>query len=98
MTSPLCQAPAIHPEEGVILAQDLLCAFVLGLTLAQSSRSYNNHHVAQDDRKPSTLPKRGYLYSSKSDDGGGIHRPDKSNTVFATFSTPMAKKNKHTQK
>jgi hypothetical protein len=26
-----------------------------------SSRSYNNHHVAQDDCKLSTLPKCGYL-------------------------------------
>jgi hypothetical protein len=63
-----------------------------------SSRSNNNHNVAQDDRKPSTLPKRGYLYSSESDDGGRIHCPDKSGTVFATFSTPTAKKSKHTQK
>jgi hypothetical protein len=34
MTSPLCQAQTVHPEEGVILAQDLLCTHVLGLALA----------------------------------------------------------------
>jgi hypothetical protein len=34
MTSPLCQAQAIHPEEGVVLVQDLLCALILGLALA----------------------------------------------------------------
>ncbi len=33
-----------------------------------SGMSYDKHHVAQDDCKPSTLPKRGYLYSSKSGD------------------------------
>jgi hypothetical protein len=37
------------------------------------------------------------LYSSKSDNGGCIHRPDKSKSVFATFSAPKAKK-KRTQK
>jgi hypothetical protein len=63
-----------------------------------SSRSYDNHHVAQDDRKPSALPKRRYLYSSKSDNGGHIHCPDKSDTIFATFSAPTAKKVKRTQK
>ncbi len=62
-----------------------------------SSRSYDNPHVAQDDRKPSALLKRGYLYSFKSDDGRHIHRPDKSDSIFATFSAPMAKKSKHTQ-
>jgi hypothetical protein len=66
-------------------------------------RSYSNHHVDQDDRKPSAAPKQGYSskhgysYSSESDNGGRIHRPDKSDTVFATFSAPKAKK-KHTQK
>ncbi len=37
MTSPLCQAPEICPEEGVNLVQDLLCALVLGLALAQAT-------------------------------------------------------------
>ncbi len=37
MTSPLCQAPAIHPEEEVILVQDLFHALVLSLTLAQAA-------------------------------------------------------------
>jgi hypothetical protein len=68
-----------------------------------SSRKYSNHHVDQDDCKPSAAPmqgyssKHGYLYSSKSDNGGHIHRPDKSDTVFATFSASKAKK-KCTQK
>jgi hypothetical protein len=68
-----------------------------------SSRSYSNQHVDQDDPKPSAAPKQGYSskheysYSSKSDAGGRIHCPDKSNTVFATFSAPKAKK-KRTQK
>jgi hypothetical protein len=34
MTSPLCWAWSIFPEEGVILVQDLLRALVLGLALA----------------------------------------------------------------
>ncbi len=33
MTSPLCWAWTICPEEGVVLAQDLLCALVLNLAL-----------------------------------------------------------------
>jgi hypothetical protein len=36
MTSPLCQAPAICPEEGVNLVPDLLCALVLVLALAHA--------------------------------------------------------------
>ncbi len=36
MTSSLCQAQAIFPEEGVVLAQDLLRALVLGLALTQA--------------------------------------------------------------
>jgi hypothetical protein len=37
MTSPLRQALAICLEEGVDLVQDLLCALVLGLALAQAA-------------------------------------------------------------
>jgi hypothetical protein len=37
MTSPLHQAQAICPEKGVVLAQDLLCALILGLALAQAT-------------------------------------------------------------
>ncbi len=62
-----------------------------------SSRSYNNHHVDQDNHKPSAAPKHGYLYSPKSDDSRCIHHLDKSDTVFATLSAPKAKK-KRTQK
>jgi hypothetical protein len=54
--------------------------------------------VAQDDRKPNAPLKRGYSYSSKSGNGGHIHHPDKSDTVFATFSTQIVKKGKRTQK
>jgi hypothetical protein len=45
-----------------------------------SSRSYSNHHVDQDDHKPSAAPKQryspkhGYLYSSKSDADAFIAR------------------------
>ncbi len=62
-----------------------------------SNRSYNNHHVAQDDCRLTVPLKCGYLYSSKSDNGGCFHHPDMSNTVFATFFTPIAKKSKCTQ-
>ncbi len=62
-----------------------------------SSQSYDNHHVNQDDHRLNPPFKHGYSYSSKGDDGKHIHRPDKSNTVFATFSAPKAKK-KRTQK
>jgi hypothetical protein len=37
MTSPLCQAPAICPEEGGNLVPDLLCLLPLGLALAQAA-------------------------------------------------------------
>jgi hypothetical protein len=62
-----------------------------------SSQSYNNHHVDQDDRRSNLPFKHGYLYSSESDNGKHIHHPDKTDTVFATFSAPKAKK-KRTQK
>ncbi len=55
-----------------------------------SCRSNDSHHVNQDDHKPSAAPKRRYSYSKDNDDGH-YYRPDKSNTVFATFSTPKAK-------
>jgi hypothetical protein len=94
MTSPLSQAPAICPEKGVDLIQDLLCTLNLGLALAQVARATTIIMLT----KILNLPfKRMYSYFSKSDDGGRIHCLDKSNTVFATFSAPNAKK-KHTQK
>jgi hypothetical protein len=37
MTSPLHQAWAIHLDEGVVLAQDLLCALTPSLALAQAA-------------------------------------------------------------
>ncbi len=39
MTSPLSQAPAIHPVEEVDLVQNLLHALNLGLALAQAARA-----------------------------------------------------------
>ncbi len=63
-----------------------------------SSRSYDNHHVTQDDRRPNRPLKWRYSYSSKSDNSRRIHCPYKSNTVFATFSAPIAKRGKRTQK
>jgi hypothetical protein len=56
-----------------------------------SSQSYDNHHVNQDDGKPSAAPKRGYSYS-KDKNNGYNHCPDKSDTVFATFSALKANK------
>jgi hypothetical protein len=62
-----------------------------------SSRSYENHHVEQHDCKPSVAPKRRCLYS-KDDYDGHYHRPDKNDSVFATFSAPKTKRGNHTQK
>jgi hypothetical protein len=98
MTSPLSQAPANSPEKEVDLVQDLLCTLDLGLTLAQAAGATTITYVNQDDRRPNSPLKRGYSYSSESDDGGHIHCPDKNNTVFATFSAPSAKRGKRTQK
>ncbi len=61
-----------------------------------SSRSYDKHHVNQDDCKPTAAPMHKYLYS-KDDDDGHYHHLDKNNSVFAPFSTLKAKK-KCTQK
>ncbi len=54
--------------------------------------------MSHDDHKPSTFLKRGYSYSFEIDDGGHIHHPDTSDTVFATFSTSTAKRGKCTHK
>jgi hypothetical protein len=62
-----------------------------------SSRSFKNHHVEQHDCKRSAAPKRGCLYS-KDDDDGHYHRPNKNDTVFATFSAPKTKRGNCTQK
>ncbi len=59
-----------------------------------SSRRYDNHHLDQDDCKPSIALKRRYLYSKDNNDGY-YHCPDKNNTVFTTFSAPKAKKKAH---
>jgi hypothetical protein len=37
MTSPLCQVPAIFPEEGIDLVPDHLCILGLALNLAQAA-------------------------------------------------------------
>ncbi len=65
---------------------------------SSSSRSYTNHHVSHDDHKSSGPLKRNYLYSSEGNNNRQAHCPDKSNTVFAIFAAPKAKKSKHTPK
>ncbi len=86
------------PEKGVALAQDLLCALIPGLLLLKQQELWQpSCGVLMIASKPSTLPKRKYLYS-KDDNDKHYNRPDKSNTVLATFSTPTAKKGKHTHK
>jgi hypothetical protein len=101
---------AMHNDQSTLSSTDTLSgrrsqscsrsSFVLLflVLLLLKQRSYGNHHVASDDRVLSALPKSGYLYSSMSDDGGRIHCPDKSNTVFAIFSAPTAKKGKCSHK
>jgi hypothetical protein len=102
MTSPICQVPEILSgrrsqscPRSPLRSLSCSCSW-------SSNRSYNNHHVDQDDCKPSAATKHGYslkhryLYS-KDDNDGHYHRPDKSDTVFATFSAQKAKK-KRTQK
>jgi hypothetical protein len=55
-TSPLCQAPAICPEEGVNLVPDLLCAFTLILALAQAAGAtktiMSNNMIASQAHPP----------------------------------------------
>jgi hypothetical protein len=97
MTSPLRQAPAICLEEGGNLSPDLLCALTLVLILTQAAGATFYHHVKQHDCKPSAAPKRGCLYSEDNDDGH-YHRPDKSDSVFTTFSAPKTKRDNRTQK
>ncbi len=97
MTSPLHQAHAIHLEEGVILIQDLLCDLVLGLALAWAAGATTTpmwlKMTASQVRSPmagTCTPQRVTMED--------IYCPDKSGTVFVTFSTPIAKKGKCTQK
>jgi hypothetical protein len=56
ITSPLCQAPAICPEEGVNLVLDLLCTLVLVLTLAQAAGAtatiMSNNMIASQAQPP----------------------------------------------
>ncbi len=60
MTSPLCRAPAICPEEGVDLVPDLLCtlALVLALALAQAAGATktikSNNMIASQAQPPNT--------------------------------------------
>jgi hypothetical protein len=89
---------AICPENGVVLAQDLLHALAFGFALTETAGAKTITMCLRMTASLSALHKRRYSYSSESDEGGRIHHPDKSNTVFATFSTPTAKKSKCTQK
>jgi hypothetical protein len=56
MTSPLCQAPAIRPEEGVDLVPDLLCALTLVVVLAQVAGAtktiMSNNMIASQAQPP----------------------------------------------
>jgi hypothetical protein len=56
MTSPLCQAQAIHPEEGVNLVPDLLRALALVLALTQAVGATNtimsNNMIASQTQPP----------------------------------------------
>jgi hypothetical protein len=56
MTSPLCQAPAICPEEGVNLVLDLLCTLALVLALAQAAEAMktimSNNMIASQVQPP----------------------------------------------
>jgi hypothetical protein len=95
MTSPLHQARTPCPEKGVALAQDLLCTLIFGLALAQAAGAMTTIMWLM---MIASQPKRGHLYSSNSDDGGHIHHPNKSDTVFATFSAPAVKRGTRTHK
>ena len=79
MTSPLCQAPAGCPEKGVNV--DLVCALALVLALVQAAGAtkiiMSNNMIASQAQRPNA--------------GVRGHRPDKINSVFATFSAPKAK-------
>jgi hypothetical protein len=98
MTSPLRQVPAICPEEGVDLVPDLLRNLTLAQATGATSTIMLTKTITSRVQPPSKgySPKHGYLYSEDNNDGH-YHHPDKSNTVFATFSTLKAKK-KRTQK
>ncbi len=56
MTSPLCQAPANRPEEGVDLVPDLLRTLVLVLALAQAAgatkKKMLNNMIASQAQPP----------------------------------------------
>ncbi len=59
MTCPLCQAPAICPEEGVNLVPDLLHALVLALALAQAAGATKtimlNNMIASQAQRPNAV-------------------------------------------
>ncbi len=65
---------------------------------SSSGRSYANHHETNDNCKPSTHSKQEYLYSSKDNDDGRIHHPNKNDTVLANFTAPKVKRSKHAPK
>jgi hypothetical protein len=86
MTSPLCQAPAVCLEKGVNL--DLPCALDLVLALAQAAEATKTFMLNNMIRSQ----------AHQDNDGGHYHHPDKSNSLFATFSAPKAKRSNHPQK
>jgi hypothetical protein len=95
MTSPLSQALAIPPEKEVNLAQDLLCALNLGLALTQAVGATTTIMLTKMIASQAQPPSAGTRTPPRVTTA--IHCPDKSDTVFATFSAPKAKK-KCTQK
>ncbi len=90
MTSPLCQAPAIRPEEGVDFQISFVLLFLFSLLLKQQE-------LQKPSCQTSAATKHGCSYT-KDDDDGHYHRPDKSDSVFATFSAPKTKRGNRTQK
>ncbi len=103
MTSP--QVPAICPKEGVNLVPDHLCALVLvlDLALAQAVGATATIMLIKTTASRVQHPSKGIHPSTGTCTPPIVTTADafiartKSNTVFATFSAPKAKK-KRTQK
>ncbi len=93
MTRPLFQAPAIHPEEGVNLVPDLLCALVLALALAQAAGAtktiMSNNMITSRVQRPNAGNRTPRMMMTDL---------DKNDRVFATFSAPKTKRGNCTPK
>ncbi len=84
-------------QDGVDLVQDLLCALVLGLPLAQAAGVTTIIMLTKMIASQAQPPSEGIHTPKTMMTEIHYHRPDKNDTNFATFSTPKAKKT-HTQK